>query len=295
LGALFVAAARAGSIAYVSDPTWANHLPLLGAAGLKVERYPYYDPQTNGLAFDRMLGFLDALPADSVVVLRACCHNPTGQDLDVAQWQAVAEVLAKRRLLPFVDMAYQGLGEDLDRDAASIRLIAKAVPEMLVAVSCSKNFGVYRERTGLLAVVSANTEQASIHAGQLGRMRPYGMVDAARSRRGGGRSCARRRRGSTCRRWVAGLRPYGQSAASSRPAAVCSPEKRRRRRAARTSDRIEQQRGMFSRLPLRAEQVVTLREQHHIFMAPPDGSMEQRRRDQPEPDPRASPTRSRRW
>ena len=170
LGAQFLNAARPGSIAYVSDPTWANHIPLLGAAGLKVEKYPYYDNATNGVAFDRMVSFLDALPADSVVVLHACCHNPTGQDLDVAQWQTIAEVLAKRRLLPFLDMAYQGLGEDLDRDAASIRLLAKTVPELLVAVSCSKNFGVYRERTGLLAVLSANAEQASIHVGQLGRI-----------------------------------------------------------------------------------------------------------------------------
>lgn len=103
----------------------------------------------------------EQLAAGSVIVLHACCHNPTGQDLSPEQWAAVADVLARRRLLPFLDMAYQGLGEDLDRDAASIRLMAKAVPEMLVAVSCSKNFGLYRERTGLIAVLNAGHEAAS--------------------------------------------------------------------------------------------------------------------------------------
>ncbi|NDD74414.1 MAG: aspartate/tyrosine/aromatic aminotransferase [Gammaproteobacteria bacterium] len=262
LGALFLAAARAGSIAYVSDPTWANHLPLLGAAGLKVERYPYYDAHTNGLAFDRMLGFLDALPADSVVVLHACCHNPTGQDLDVAQWQAVAEVLAKRRLLPFVDMAYQGLGEDLDRDAASIRLIAKAVPEMLVAVSCSKNFGVYRERTGLLAVVSANTEQASIHAGQLGRIaRTVWSMPPDHGAAVVDRVLATP---ELRQEWVTELTHMANRINSLRSLLA------EKLTTASGADFgwIKQQRGMFSRLPLRAEQVVTLREQHHIYMAP---------------------------
>lgn len=262
LGALFVAAARAGSIAYVSDPTWANHLPLLGAAGLKVERYPYYDPQTNGLAFDRMLGFLDALPADSVVVLHACCHNPTGQDLDVAQWQAVAEVLATRRLLPFLDMAYQGLGEDLDRDAASIRMIAKAVPEMLVAVSCSKNFGVYRERTGLLAVVSANAEQASIHAGQLGRIaRTVWSMPPDHGAAVVDRVLATP---ELRQEWVTELTHMANRINSLRSLLA------EKLSAASGTDFnwIKHQRGMFSRLPLRTEQVVTLREQHHIYMAP---------------------------
>ncbi|MGA0799732.1 MAG: aromatic amino acid transaminase, partial [Steroidobacteraceae bacterium] len=170
LGAELINAARPGSTVYVSDPTWANHIPLLGSAGLKVDKYPYYDPVNNTVRFDQMLETLEQLPAGSVIVLHACCHNPTGQDLSPEQWAAVADVLASRRLLPFLDMAYQGLGEDLDRDAASIRLIAKAVPEMLVAISCSKNFGLYRERTGLIAVLNAGTEAASIATGQLGRL-----------------------------------------------------------------------------------------------------------------------------
>ena len=155
LGAELINAARPGSTVYVSDPTWANHIPLLGSAGLKAEKYPYYDAVNNTVRFEQMLDTLEQLTAGSVIVLHACCHNPTGQDLAPEQWTAVADVLARRRLLPFLDMAYQGLGEDLDRDAASIRLIAKAVPEMVVAISCSKNFGLYRERTGLIAVVNA--------------------------------------------------------------------------------------------------------------------------------------------
>jgi aspartate aminotransferase len=262
LGAQFLNAARPGSIAYVSDPTWANHIPLLGAAGLKVEKYPYYDNATNGVAFDRMVSFLDALPADSVVVLHACCHNPTGQDLDVAQWQTIAEVLAKRRLLPFLDMAYQGLGEDLDRDAASIRLLAKTVPELLVAVSCSKNFGVYRERTGLLAVLSANAEQASIHVGQLGRIaRTLWSMPPDHGAAVVDRVLATP---ELRQEWVAELTHMANRINSLRSLLA--------EKLTATTDQdfgwIKGQRGMFSRLPLRAEQVVALREQHHIYMAP---------------------------
>ncbi len=143
-----------------SDPTWANHVPLLGGAGLKLRAYPYYDDATCAIRFDEMLEQLAKVPEGDIVLLHGCCHNPTGMDLDREQWEAVAALIAKRKLLPFVDLAYQGFAEGLEEDAFPIRLLAGMVPEMLVATSCSKNFGLYRDRVGSLSIVSSNAETA---------------------------------------------------------------------------------------------------------------------------------------
>jgi aspartate/tyrosine/aromatic aminotransferase len=246
----------------VSDPTWANHIPLLGSAGLKIEQYPYYDPASNTLLFDRMLATLDALAPGSLVLLHACCHNPTGQDLDPAQWAAVADVLARRRLVPFLDMAYQGLGEDLDRDAASIRLIAKAVPELLIAVSCSKNFGIYRERTGLLIALTAGSEPAGIVAGQLGRLaRTLWSMPPDHGAAVVDRVLATP---ELRQDWMLELQHMANRINSLRALLADKLS------AATQRDFgwIKQQRGMFSRLPLSGVQVQVAREQHHLYMAP---------------------------
>jgi aspartate/tyrosine/aromatic aminotransferase len=246
----------------VSDPTWANHIPLLGSAGLKIEQYPYYDPASNALLFDRMLATLDALAPGSLVLLHACCHNPTGQDLDPAQWAAVADVLARRRLVPFLDMAYQGLGEDLDRDAASIRFIAKAVPELLIAVSCSKNFGIYRERTGLLIALTAGSEPAGIVAGQLGRLaRTLWSMPPDHGAAVVDRVLATP---ELRQDWMLELQHMANRINSLRALLADKLS------AATQRDFgwIKQQRGMFSRLPLSGVQVQVAREQHHLYMAP---------------------------
>lgn len=166
-GALRVAAglilrAREGATVWHSEPTWANHVPLLGGAGLRLRPYPYYDADACRIRFDEMLEQLGAVPEGDIVLLHGCCHNPTGMDLDRKQWQSVAELIARRKLLPFVDLAYQGFAEGLDEDAFPIRLLAAMVPEMLVATSCSKNFGLYRDRVGSLSIVSSNAETAGI-------------------------------------------------------------------------------------------------------------------------------------
>jgi aspartate aminotransferase len=263
LGAELVKLARPAASVHVSDPTWANHIPLLGSAGLQVERYPYYAAARHAVDIDRMLGHLDALAAGSVVVLHACCHNPTGQDLGLAEWAAVAEVVARRGLLPYVDIAYQGLGDDLERDAASVRILAKAVPEMLVAVSCSKNFGLYRERTGLLIALSASAEQAAVNTGQLGRIARmiYSMppdhgaaiVDKVLS------TPALRTEwttelGSMASR-INGLRAILASHLTLHTGGT-------------DFSWITRQRGMFSRLDLSPEQVTRLRDEYHVYMAP---------------------------
>lgn len=140
---------------WVSTPTWANHMPLLGGAGLNIREYPYLNRETLTVNFSAMLDTLKSAKAGDVVLLHGCCHNPSGADLTLDQWQVVAELIQRKGLLPFVDMAYQGLGEGLGADAAGLRYLAGQVPEMLVAASCSKNFGLYRERTGALMLISA--------------------------------------------------------------------------------------------------------------------------------------------
>lgn len=163
-GALRVAAgviARAypAATVWVSDPTWNNHVPLIGSAGLRLEPYPYYDTERNSLRFDAMCDVLDKAAAGDVVLLHACCHNPTGIDLSREQWDRVSDIVVQRGLLPFIDIAYQGFAAGLDEDAYAVRTMFGRVPEMIVAGSCSKNFGLYRDRAGSLTFVS--TDRAS--------------------------------------------------------------------------------------------------------------------------------------
>ncbi len=166
-GALRVAAgvisrARENATVWHSDPTWANHVPLLAGAGLTLKPYPYYDAEARTIRFEQMLETLSQAPEGDIVLLHGCCHNPTGMDLSREQWQAVAELLASRKLLPFVDLAYQGFAEGIEEDAYGIRLLAGMVPEMVVATSCSKNFALYRDRVGSLSIVTSNAKTAGI-------------------------------------------------------------------------------------------------------------------------------------
>ena len=167
-GALRIAAwlllrAEKSKTVWVSDPTWANHIPLLGSAGLELKTYPYYDKATGGIVFDQMLAGLEQVPEGDTVLLHACCHNPTGADLSREQWKAVADLMERRRLLPFLDMAYQGFAGELEDDVVVLREFAERFDELVVASSCSKNFGLYRDRVGALSVVTktAAASQAS--------------------------------------------------------------------------------------------------------------------------------------
>lgn len=154
LGAELFRAAEPNTIVHVSTPTWANHVPLLSGCGLKLERYPYYDAATGGVSFAAMMDSLVHLPARAVVLLHASCHNPTGADLSEAQWRELLDLFKRRSLIPFIDIAYQGLGNGVAEDAFGIRLFCSELPEVAVAMSCSKNFGLYRERTGCLHIIS---------------------------------------------------------------------------------------------------------------------------------------------
>jgi aspartate aminotransferase len=162
-GSLRVAAglilrARPKASVWASEPTWANHVPLLGGAGISLQAYPYYDADNNSIRFAEMLETLQAAPKGDIVLLHGCCHNPTGMDLDANQWQDVARVVAERDLIPFIDIAYQGLANGIDEDAFAPRHFVGRVPELIVAASCSKNFGLYRDRVGSLSLLSDSVE-----------------------------------------------------------------------------------------------------------------------------------------
>ena len=162
LAAELIARARPGARIWVGNPTWPNHPPILKAAGLIVADYDHFDVATQELTANRMLdAFSDAAPGD-VALLHGCCHNPTGADLDVDQWTAVATLLRDRGVLPLIDLAYQGLGAGLEEDAFGTRILLDIVGEGLVAYSCDKNFGLYRERVGALYALSASPEQSHI-------------------------------------------------------------------------------------------------------------------------------------
>jgi aromatic-amino-acid transaminase len=167
VGADFIKRYFPKSQVWVSDPTWENHRFIFERAGFEVNTYPYYDEATGGLRFDAMLDAIDKLPAKSVVLLHACCHNPTGVDLDQAQWVKIVDVLQKRDLLPFVDMAYQGFGSGLDDDAFAVREIARRGVPAFIANSFSKNFSLYGERCGGLHVISDDAAAADRVLGQL--------------------------------------------------------------------------------------------------------------------------------
>jgi aromatic-amino-acid transaminase len=170
VGADFLRRMLPSAKVFISDPSWENHRALFESAGFEVESYPYYDAVTRGVDFEGMRAKLSTLPAGSIVVLHACCHNPTGVDLTEAHWHALVEVLAARALVPFVDMAYQGFGENLEADAFAVRLLAASGLQFLVASSFSKSFALYGERVGALTFVTAGQQEAARVLSQVKRV-----------------------------------------------------------------------------------------------------------------------------
>lgn len=156
--------------AWISDPSWENHRALLEYAGFKVNTYAYYDAATHGVRFDALLDSLRKIPEGDMVVLHACCHNPTGVDLTMAQWEKIIDVVKARNLLPFLDLAYQGFSEGLDADAAAVRAFTKACPVVFVASSFSKSLSLYGERVGACSFVTENAEQAAKVLSQVKRV-----------------------------------------------------------------------------------------------------------------------------
>ncbi len=261
LGAELIRAAVPETVVHVSTPTWANHTPLLAGSGLKLERYPYFDAATGGVQFQAMTAALERLPPGAVVLLHASCHNPTGADLSQPQWRELLALVQRRGLLPFIDMAYQGLGEGIDADAFGVRLFCAELPEVLCAVSCSKNFGLYRERTGSLHLVSASPAAADAALTQLVRiargiwsMPPdhgAAIVHAILSDEG--------LRGQ----WASELEAMRRRIEALRLEVV---QQLRRYCPQHDFGFIARQRGMFSFFGIDQRQVHLLRERHHVYM-----------------------------
>lgn len=162
VGADFLKKFAPNATVWVSAPTWANHKGVFQSAGFAVKEYRYYDPATKGLDFAGLIAALEAVPAGDIVLLHACCHNPTGVDLEAGQWREVAALAARRGWLPFLDFAYQGYGDGLEADRAGLLALAAACPELLVASSFSKNFGLYQDRTGALTLIGADAAGAAV-------------------------------------------------------------------------------------------------------------------------------------
>ena len=166
----FIASTLGKRTVWLSDPTWPNHPNVFHAAGLATNTYPYFDKQRNAVNFAGMMDALAIIPEGDIIVLHGCCHNPTGVDLSLAQWEAVAAVIAERKLLPVVDFAYQGFADGLSEDAAGLAVLADRGQEMLVASSYSKNFGLYNERVGALTVVGQDQSAAEITLSHIKRV-----------------------------------------------------------------------------------------------------------------------------
>jgi aspartate aminotransferase len=261
VGAELIKAAAPTAVVHLSDPTWGNHAPLLGDCGLKLERYPYYDAATHELRFEAMLQRLQAASPGDAVLIHACCHNPTGADLSAAQWHAVAELLERRGLVPFLDLAYQGFGSSLDEDAAAVRMVVERVPEALIAVSFSKNLGLYRERVGGLIVISENAARADavqshmLHiARSIYSMPPdHGAAIAAKIFADP----------QLKREWIQELDAMRTRIREMR---TLLAQGLRDATGGNSFDFIRTQHGMFSLLGVSREAVERLREKHHIYM-----------------------------
>ena len=159
--------ANPGVRVFVSDPTWPNHISILQYLNIPFETYRYFDNETRGVDFDSMVSDLSRAKAGDVILLHGCCHNPTGANLDKQQWKIIIDLLNKNGATPMIDLAYQGFGDGLEEDVYATRLIAESVPETVIASSCSKNFGIYRERAGLLMLVSQDSSKRNINQSML--------------------------------------------------------------------------------------------------------------------------------
>jgi aspartate/tyrosine/aromatic aminotransferase len=246
---------------WLSTPTWANHPAICAAAAVDTDSYPYFDSATNSLDHAGMMQRLAEIPAGDVILLHACCHNPSGIDPTIDQWREIGDVASQRGLLPLVDFAYQGFGDGLEQDAAGLLELCKRCDELLIASSFSKNFGLYRERTGALTVIGKSAEQAERVLSHLKRCvrANYSNPPA----HGAAIVTTVLADPSLRRQWEGELSDMRQRISGMRELFV-------EHIAAQGVDRdfsfIQRQRGMFSFSGLTAEQVDRLREEHSIYI-----------------------------
>jgi aromatic-amino-acid transaminase len=256
LGFKLIATAHPGAKVLVGTPTWPNHIPVVQAAGLNIAEYRYYDRLETRICFDDMMAALEGAKAGDVALLHGCCHNPTGADLGDGQWANVVEVVARRGLIPFVDIAYQGLGRGFAEDAAGLHLLLDACDEVIISQSCDKNFGVYRDRVGSLFIKTARADQSKRAMGHVVQI-------------------AREMWSMPPDHGAAAVRIVLEDEAlradwNAEVGEMRDRINRIRGRIASADPRlayIGEQFGMFSMLPVTVEQVRDLRERHAIYMA----------------------------
>ncbi len=244
----------------ISDPSWENHRALFESAGFPVISYPYYDAATHGVKFDAMLEALRALPAQSIVVLHACCHNPTGVDLTDAQWDQVVEVVKSAQLTPFLDIAYQGFGDGIDQDAGAVRRFADAGITMFISSSFSKSFSLYGERVGALTIVAGSGDEAKRTLSQVKRVIRTNYSNPPTH--GGTVVAAILNDAALRQEWEAELGEMRDRIRLMRKELV---DKLAAHGAKQDFSFVLQQRGMFSYSGLTADQVERLREEHGIY------------------------------
>ncbi|HVJ70705.1 MAG TPA: aromatic amino acid transaminase [Sphingomicrobium sp.] len=256
LGFKLIATAHPDAKVHVGTPTWPNHIPVVQAAGLNISEYRFYDRLETRIRFDEMMAAFGAAQKGDVVLLHGCCHNPTGADLDESQWRDVVEIVSSRGLIPLVDIAYQGLGRGFAEDAAGLHLLLDACDEVVIAQSCDKNFGVYRDRVGSMFLKTAKaegTKRAMDHVVQIAREMWSMPPD----------------HGAAAVRIVLDT-PELRADWDAEVGEMRARINRIRAQIAAADPRLAYiggQFGMFSMLPVSKEQVVQLREQHAIYMA----------------------------
>jgi aromatic-amino-acid transaminase len=261
VGADFLRRFLPGSDMYISSPSWENHRALFENAGFAVKDYPYYAPQTHGLDFEGMKASLSALPAKSIVLLHACCHNPTGVDLSAAQWEEVVDIARERALMPFIDFAYQGFGEGIEQDAVAVRAFTRAGMPCVISSSFSKSFSLYRERVGAITFVSADADEAKRVTSQVKRTIRTNYSNPSSH---GGQVVALVLGSAELRnRWESELSEMRQRIQKMRSLFV---QQLKARGITRDFSFIEQQRGMFSFSGLELEKVRKLRSDFGLYI-----------------------------
>ncbi len=246
---------------FVSDPTWPNHLSILKYLGIPVEPYRYFDAKTRAVDFSSMMTDLENAKEGDLILLHGCCHNPTGANLKAPEWDAVIELLLKSGATPMIDIAYQGFGDGLEEDASGVRKLVNSVPETIIAASCSKNFGIYRERTGLLIVVSHDKDARDLNQSTLAFLNRQNFSFPPDH---GARLVTMVLSDEELKRsWMEELEAVRTSMLSLRTQLATELEK------LSGSNRfgfLADHRGMFSRLGASPEQVKELRENHAVYM-----------------------------
>jgi aspartate/tyrosine/aromatic aminotransferase len=252
--------ANPNATVWLSNPTWPNPPSIIKYLGMKLAEYRYFDAATRGIDFDGLKADLAKVAKGDVVLLHGCCHNPTGANLDAAQWAEVAEILTTRGAVPFIDLAYQGFGDGLEEDAASTRMIAARFPEVLIAASCSKNFGIYRERTGILIALTEPSRRAVVQ----GNLSFLNRQNFSFPPDHGARLVTMILEDATLTAdWKAELEEVRLNMLTLRQSLA---EELRRATNSDRYDFIARHRGMFSRIGLSEAQVIELRDKHGIYM-----------------------------